>query len=129
MLVNRLTVTGNAGQDPDFNYTPSGKAVAKFNVAVYQGKDAQGNSLTMWLRVIAWEKLAERVSEHVRKGMEVYVEGRLTIQFYTDKTGQQRQSIEIIATAIQPTQRQKQAVSVPADAGYDSLGELDDHPF
>jgi single-strand DNA-binding protein len=131
MLFNQWTGTGRLGRDPEMNYTPSGKAVAKFSIAVDQNmsKDAQGTAKkdTMWLNIVCWERLAERISEKAHKGAEVFVQGRLTMRTYIDKNNQERQAFEVVATSVQLTQRPTQ--SAPATATYDDLGELDDRVF
>jgi single-strand DNA-binding protein len=123
MLINSWHGTGRLGQDAQLNYTPTGKAVGRFSIAVDQGKDQKA----MWLTIITWEKLAERVCERARKGDEVFVEGRLVIRPYQDRNGQERQSIEIVATSVQLTQRPTVTASLPAE--IDPLGTLDDHAF
>ncbi len=127
MLINQITVTGNLGRDPDMSYTPTGTAVTKFSVAVYQGQ----NQPTLWLNVVAWDKLGERINEQAKKGNEVYVQGRLSLREYTDKTGAKRQSFDVIASSAQLTQKQDRLTSTASSLSDrdNPLGELDDHPF
>ena len=120
MLINQLTVTGHLGRDPEMNYTTAGKAVCKMNVAVDQGKDQK----PIWVRVTCWEKVAERISEQAHKGDEVYIQGRFQVRTYQDKTGVERQSIEVTASTVQLTQR-----TTRTETTDDGLGDLDDHPF
>lgn len=127
MLINQVTVTGNLGRDPDMSYTPTGTAVTKFSVAVFQGKEKP----TMWLNVIAWDTLGERINGQAKKGNEVYVQGRLSLREYTDKTGVKRQAFEVTASSVQLTQKQDRLDSTASSLSDrdNPLGELDDHPF
>jgi single-strand DNA-binding protein len=80
---NSCQFIGRLGKDPDFSVIPSGTSVAKFSLAVDQGKDKQA----MWLNVVAWDKLAEIVEKYAEKGMQVFVQGRLQMRAYEDKSG------------------------------------------
>jgi single-strand DNA-binding protein len=124
MLFNQITVVGRLGRDPEMSYTPAGKAVTKFSIAVDQGQ----NKDAMWLNVVCWDTLAERANERFAKGAEVFVQGRLTMRTYEDKTGAKRQAFDVVATSAQLTQRPQHA---PVAAGRvdDDLGDLNDHPF
>ncbi len=98
--LNKVMIIGNLGRDPELRFTPNGRAVANFTVAVGRiGRDAQGERTeeTEWFRVVAWERLAETCNEFLKKGMKVYVEGRLQTRKYTDREGQERTSVEIVA--------------------------------
>lgn len=123
MLHNMVQFAGRLGREPEMSYTPSGKAVTKFSIAVDQGKDKDA----MWLNVVCWDNLAERANERFSKGAEVFVQGRLTMRSYDDKSGVKRQAIDVIATSAQLTQR-PQSTAVAAGQ-YDELGDLGDHPF
>src|SRR5436305_3730850 len=91
---NQCQFIGRLGKDPEMNYTPGGKAVTKFSLAVDQGKD-QG---AMWLNIVGWEQLAERMNLLLSKGKLVFVQGRLAPRTYTDKTGKDRMALDIVAT-------------------------------
>src|SRR5712691_11759248 len=95
--LNQCSFIGRLGKDPEMNYTPSGKAVAKFSLAVDQGKD-QG---AMWLNIVCWDQLAELMNQLLTKGKLVFVQGRLAQRTYTDKAGKERQALDIIATTVQ----------------------------
>ena len=123
MLFNQWTGCGRLGRDPEMNYTPNGKAVTKFSIAVDQGKDQP----TMWLNIVAWERLAERIAETAHKGNEMFIQGRLTMRTYDDRNGQKRQAFDVIATSAQLTQRPQQKDAAGTDD--DGLGDLEDHPF
>ena len=104
---NSLQLIGRLGKDPDFNVTPQGKPVAKFSLAVDQGKDQQ----PMWLNVVAWDKLAEIVEKYASKGMQVFVQGRLVVRGYEDKSGVKRQAIDVIASTVQLLDKREQSTS------------------
>lgn len=125
MLFNQITIAGRLGRDPEMSYTPAGKAITKFSIAVDQGKDKNA----MWLNVVCWDSLAERANERFSKGAEVFVQGRLTMREYEDKSGAKRQAFDVVATSAQLTQRPQNSATVPASRNLDDLGDLDDHPF
>lgn len=124
MLWNQLQIAGRLGRDPEMSYTPQGKAVTKFSMAVNQGQDKPA----MWLNVVTWEQLAEKVNEKFRKGNEVFIQGKLTMRTYDDKNGEKRTAFDVVASTAQLLEKpEKTASSVNAAADY--LGELEDHPF
>lgn len=98
-----------------------GKPVAKFSLAVDQGKDSQGNKvMPLWLNVVAWEKLADIVEKYAVKGVQVFVAGRLQVRLYDDKNGVKRQSIDLVASTVQlldkrETSRPASGSGVPSD--------------
>jgi single-strand DNA-binding protein len=95
--LNHCSFIGRLGKDPEqLKVTSDGKPYIQFSLAVDQGKDQ-----TMWLSVTAWEKQAEIVEKYARKGTSVFVQGRLQIQKYKDKTQTERTSVEISATNVQ----------------------------
>jgi single-strand DNA-binding protein len=106
---NQCSFIGRLGRDPELNYTPNGKSVTKFSLAVDQGKGQE----TLWLTIICWNDLAERMNEYLTKGQLVFVQGRLVVRPYVDKTKVQRVAIEIVASTVQMLERGKQPV--PAD--------------
>lgn len=102
--VNKVIIVGRLGGDPEVRYTANQQAVAKFNVATSEAwKDKQGQKQerTEWHRVIVWGKLAEICGQHLAKGRQVYVEGRLQTRQWEDKQGQKRYTTEINANTVQ----------------------------
>jgi len=96
--INKVILAGFIGNDPDVKFTTSGQAVASFNLATKMGwKDKEGNrqEKDQWTRIKAWGKDAERIGEWWRKGMHVYVEGRLETRDY-DKDGVKTWITEVI---------------------------------
>ena len=102
--VNKVILIGHLGADPDLQYTPSGKAVAKLSVATNQRWiDPSGNpqQRTDWHRVVAWDRLAETCAKYLAKGRQVFVEGRLQNRSYDDKDGNKRYICEVVAHHVQ----------------------------
>ncbi|HYE72400.1 MAG TPA: single-stranded DNA-binding protein [Blastocatellia bacterium] len=112
MSFNRITIVGNLGRDPELKQTPQGQTVCKFPVATSEKRrNAAGEmeELTTWFRVSVWGRQAELANEYLSKGRQVYVEGRLRLEEYTDREGVTRTSAEVNATDIQFIgQRQEQ---------------------
>lgn len=103
--INKVIVVGNLGNDPDVKYTQGGMAVTTISVATSESwKDKQTGEQqerTEWHRVKFFGKLAEIVGEYLRKGSQVYVEGKLQTDKYTDKAGVERYTTNIIANEMQ----------------------------
>ena len=102
--LNKVTLIGNLGKDPELSYTPSGVAVAKFSIATNERwKDQEGNpqERTEWHNIIAWRKLAEICGQYLKKGSKLYIEGKLQTRSWDDKnTGVKRYATEVIANDL-----------------------------
>ena len=114
MSLNRATVIGNLGADPELPSLPSGQAVVNFTVATdeaFVDKQGQRQEHTEWHNVVAFGKLAETCGQYLKRGRQVYVEGRLrTREFEAKNNGGKRQRAEIVASRVQflgapPTER------------------------
>jgi single-strand DNA-binding protein len=104
MSFNKITIVGYLGRDPELRYTPQGSALCKMSIATTEKrKNVTGETEehTTWFRVTAWGRQAELANEYLTKGRQVYVEGRLRLEEYTDREGQKRFSAEVSATEIQ----------------------------
>ena len=102
--VNKVIIVGNVGRDPELRYTQSGQPVASFSIATnerFKDKDGNWKDRTEWHRIVAWARLAEICGEYLRKGSQVYVEGRIQTRDWEDKEGNKRQTTEIIALGMQ----------------------------
>ena len=96
--VNKVILVGNLGRDAEVRYTPGGAAVARFSIAtteVWNDKSGQRQERTEWHNIDLWGKQAESLSEYLVKGKQVYVEGRLQTDEYTDKEGQKKKSTKV----------------------------------
>jgi len=100
---NKIIIVGYLGRDPEMRYTPQGTAVCNFSIATTEkrrDKAGDNQEVTTWFRVNAWNKLAELANQYLSKGKQVYVEGRLRQDEYTDREGNRRQTLEVTATEI-----------------------------
>src|SRR5205823_6564278 len=88
---------GRVGTEPELKYTQVGKAVVNFSVAVVENRSGGDGAEVTWIRVSCWEDLAEQLSEHLRKGGECYIEGRLKLSTWTGHDGEQRSSLNVSA--------------------------------
>jgi len=102
--VNKAILIGNLGADPELRYTPSGQAVATFNIATtekWRDKENQMKESTEWHRIVLWARLAEIAKEYLHKGSPVYIEGRIQTRNYEDKEGVKRYVTEIVGQRLQ----------------------------
>jgi len=138
--MNKIMLIGNLGRDPEMSYTTSGTAVTKFSLAVSrQSKSPSGErqTETEWFNIVAWQRLAETCNSYLRKGNKVFIEGRLTQRKYTDREGNQRTSVEVIANDMEMLTPKSQSGGGSGQGqggdflndSDDVLGDLDDHPF
>ncbi|MBK7408671.1 MAG: single-stranded DNA-binding protein [Saprospirales bacterium] len=99
-MVNRVTLIGNLGRDPEIRTLETGAMVAKFSVATDEGyRDTSGNWVerTEWHEVVAWRQLAERAQSTLKKGMLVYVEGKLSTRKWKDQNDVEKYRTEVVA--------------------------------
>jgi len=103
--INKVILVGNLGQDPETRYMPSGGAVTNFTLATNESwKDKQSGEQkerTEWHRVAMFNRLAEVAAEYLRKGSQVYVEGKLRTRKWQDRDGNDRYTTEVIADEMQ----------------------------
>ena len=101
--LNRVQLIGRLGRDPESKFTPTGKKVAQFSVAVsnrWKGRDGETQESTEWVNVEAWERLGETCQEYLKKGSLVYVEGRLKTDKYEDR-GETKYFTKVVAQMVQ----------------------------
>ena len=101
MSFNKIIIVGNLGRDPELRYTPQGVAVCNLSLATNEKKrDKSGEmqEVTTWFRVTLWRNQAENAAKYLTKGSPVYVEGRLGVEEYTDRDGNNRFSLEVQGT-------------------------------
>jgi len=103
--VNKVILVGNCGRDPEIRYLPSGQAVANVSVATSSRRKDRNTGETVedtqWHRVTFYDRLAEIAGEYVKKGRPIYVEGRLKYGKYTDQSGIEKNTVDIVATELQ----------------------------
>ncbi|MFA9489972.1 MAG: single-stranded DNA-binding protein [Anaerolineales bacterium] len=98
--LNKLMIIGHLGRDPEMRYTPSGKPVTTFSVATsrtWHSADGERHEETEWFNVVAWGSLAEVCNQHLKKGQQVYVEGRLQTRRWEDGDGNKHFTTEVVA--------------------------------
>ena len=101
--LNKVMVIGHLGKDPEMRYTPSGRPVTTFSVAVsrsWNTADGERRSETEWFNIVAWGNLAEICKQYLHKGQQVYIEGRLQTRRWEDKEGQRHTSVEVVANEM-----------------------------
>lgn len=102
--VNKVILVGNLGQDPEVRYMPNGNAVANLSIATSESwKDQQGQQQerTEWHRLTMYRRLAEVAGEYLRKGSQIYVEGKLQTRKWQDQQGQDKYTTEVIVDQMQ----------------------------
>lgn len=152
MSINKVTILGRLGKDPELRYSPSGNAVCNFSVAtsdVWTDKTTgKKQEKTEWHRIVAWGKLAEICNEYLSKGRQVYLEGKLQTRSWDDKDGTKRSITEIILSVVEflgyneerkPSTTNTNATPVKADYTDTTQGrfsmpssdeyQMDDIPF
>ena len=99
IMLNKVMLIGYVGADSEMKFTPGGIPVANFSLAVketYKNGGGEKKTNTLWVRCVAWRRLAEVAGEFVNKGKFVYVEGRLQLRSYEDREGQKREATEVV---------------------------------
>jgi single-strand DNA-binding protein len=103
--VNKVIILGNLGRDPELRHTPSGKAVCTLRVATNESwtdqQSGERQERTEWHGIVVWGRPAENCAQYLRKGRQVFVEGRLQTRKWQDKEGQDRWTTEIVADRVQ----------------------------
>ncbi len=100
MSFNKVIIVGNLGRDPELRYTPQGTAVANFSMATTEKRQNE-DDITTWFKVTLWGARAEVAAKYLTKGSQVYIEGRLKIQEWTDRDDNNRYTLEVTATDMQ----------------------------
>src|SRR5262245_39666627 len=130
MALSKIQIIGNLGRDPELRYTPNGRPVASFTVAVNQSTKNRRTGgwveSTDWFRVSVWGERGERVAENLRKGSRVFVDGRFKAREYDDRDGQKRMSLDITADTVLGLDKREAAegtfAGAPAGAAAPSGG-------
>jgi single-strand DNA-binding protein len=102
--LNRVQLIGNLGKDPESRFTPTGKKVAHFSLAVnnrWKSADGEMKEYTEWVNVEAWGRLGEICQQYLHKGSLVYVDGRLKTDKYEDKSGETKYYTKVVALQLQ----------------------------
>ena len=132
MSINKVILVGNVGKDPEIHYIESGLPVAKFPLATsekaYTTRDGrQVPERTEWHNIVVWRKLAEVVEKHVKKGTQLYLEGKIRSRSYEDKDGIKRYVTEIVVDVLQLLGRPAgQGENKPAEESSQEKQEVKD---
>ncbi len=101
--LNKVMIIGHLGRDPEMRYTPSGRPVTTFTVAcsrTWSSPEGDRHTETEWFNVVTWGNLAETCKQHLTKGKQVYIDGRLQTRRWEDSGGCKHASVEIVASEI-----------------------------
>jgi single-strand DNA-binding protein len=127
--LNKVMIIGNLGRDPEMRYTPSGKPVTSFSLACSRSwisSDGERREETEWFNVVAWGNLAEICNQHLSKGQQVYVEGRLQTRSWEDNNGQRHFRTEVVANEMIILGNR---AGYDANAGDGDYASVDDNLF
>jgi single-strand DNA-binding protein len=121
MSLNKVMLIGNVGKDPEVRHLESGATTASFTLATterYKDKNGETKDQTEWHNIVCWRALADLVEKYVRKGSQLYIEGRIRTRSYTDRDGNTRYITEITADNLQMLGRKEtgSGTSYPAPA-------------
>ena len=137
-MVNKVILIGNVGGDPDVKYLEGGVAVARFSLAtseVYNNKNGERVTQTEWHNIVLWRNLAQIAEKYVRKGMMLYIEGRIRTRSWDDQNGVKRYTTEIYGDNFQMLSRKQDNGDKPQDTHMPQPPDLsggddtDDLPF
>jgi single-strand DNA-binding protein len=132
--VNKVILVGNLGKDPEVRHLEGGTAVANFTLAtteVFKDKSGVRQEQTEWHSIVVWRGLAEIAEKYLKKGMTIYLEGKLRTRSWDDKEGHKRNSTEIVGDTFTILSKKENSPSVGnADEGQsNSPKTVDDLPF
>jgi single-strand DNA-binding protein len=132
--LNKITIIGNVGNEPEMRFTPNGKPVTSFSVAtnwVYTSPEGERRQETEWFNVVAWNRLAEQCNQFLAKGKLVYAEGRIHSRKWEGQDGQTHVSIEVIANRVIFLDRRSTGASTDEKTEEGAAAEMEpeDLPF
>lgn len=113
-MINKVTLIGNLGQDPEVRRLENGAVVARLNLATnesYKDKNDEWQTRTEWHNVVVWRNLAERAERDLSKGKMIYVEGKLTHRKWQDKEGNDRYTTEVVANTFRLLEKRENSNS------------------
>jgi single-strand DNA-binding protein len=135
--LNKVMLIGHLGRDPEMRYTPSGRPVTSFSIATnrsWNTSDGERHSGTDWFNIVTWGNLAEICKQHLSKGQQVYIEGRLQTRKWDDKEGNKHTTTEVVATEmlILGDRKGTNAELIDETSGqddFDNRADEDEFPF
>jgi single-strand DNA-binding protein len=130
--INRVTLLGNLGKDPELRYTPQGTPMAKLTLATnerFKDKSGEWQDRAEWHNVVLWNRLAEIARDHLKKGSKVYIDGRLETRSW-DKDGEKRYTTSVVANDIvMLTGKQEEKTETPVPNVHGVTVTDEDIPF
>jgi single-strand DNA-binding protein len=131
--VNKVILVGNLGKDPEVKYLDNGVAVANFSLATtenYKNKEGEKVSQTEWHNIVLWRGLAEVAEKYLKKGANVYIEGKIKTRKWEDKDGNTRYNTEILADNMTMLGSKQDSKKPPINPPQETAGDTaDDLPF
>ena len=118
MSFNKVILIGNVGKDPEVRHLETGAAVASFTLATterYKNRNGELQDQTEWHNIVCWRNLAELSEKYIRKGAQIFVEGKIRTRSWADQTGAKRYTTEIVADNIRLLDRKGAVTGTPAD--------------
>lgn len=133
--LNKVLLIGHLGRDPEMRYTPSGRPVTSFSLATSRNwttAEGERRSETEWFNIVAWGSLAEICSQYLKKGHQIYIEGRLQTRRWEDEEGNKRSATEVVAREMIMLGERREKGEGESEAGEAEqfpVGEEEDFPF
>jgi len=127
-MVNKATLIGNLGKDPEIRNLESGAKVASFSIATnesYKDKSGERQTVTEWHNIVAWRGLADVAEMYLKKGHMVYIEGKITTRKWQDNNGNDRYTTDIVAQNLRLLERKNSGES----SGYNKITSDDEKTF
>lgn len=123
-MINKVILIGNLGKDPEIRHLENNQQVARFSLATnenYQDKDGNWQTVTEWHNIVLWGMLASRAEGRLKKGMQIFVEGKITSRKWTDAEGKDRYTTEIIGQSFRILGKREDEISHRQDQGHSGL--------
>ena len=135
--LNKVMLIGHLGRDPEMRFTPSGRPVTSFSVATSRNwttAEGERRTETEWFNIVAWGSLAEICNQYLKKGQQVYIEGRLQTRRWEDEEGNKRSATEVVAREMIMLSEKRDKPEGETDNGAESPegfleGDEEDFPF
>ena len=131
MSVNKVILVGNVGKDPDTRYLEGGTAVCSFPLATsetYRNRDGEKITNTEWHNVVLWRGLAEIAEKYVRKGSQLYIEGRIRTRSWDDRDGNKRYTTEVVGDNMQMLGKRSDETGIQEDPGAAAITHTPSQP-
>ncbi|MBV6439678.1 MAG: single-stranded DNA-binding protein [Haliscomenobacteraceae bacterium CHB4] len=120
-MINKVTLIGHLGGDPEIRHLENGTAVGRFSLATNENyKDKEGNwqTQTEWHNIVVWRELAERAEKQLKKGMQVYVDGKISYRKFAGQDGQERYVTDIVANQFRLLEKREGGSGMGSDMRF-----------